>query len=119
MGDRQPTDMAVGEQQQSWDASQYEAALARLESLQEQLDGLRASIPSLAAPLLRPHVSRAQMFAEIKKSALQTTDDLRSFREDWMSEQTQQLLVRSRTSLEEDGDLKKGDSVARYGWAPS
>lgn len=56
------------------------------------------------------------MFAEIKKAAMQSTDGLKTFREDWTSEQTQQLLARSKESLEKDGDLSKANGVARYGW---
>ena len=78
---------------------------------------MRATIPSLVAPLLNPDASRPRMFAEIKKSAVQTTDDLRSFRESWTSAQTQQSLVRSKESWEKDGDLRKAEEVARYGWS--
>jgi len=57
------------------------------------------------------------MFAEIKKVALQSTTDLKTFRNDWTSEQTQQLLERGRESLQKDGELRKADEVARYGWS--
>ncbi|KAK5128412.1 hypothetical protein LTR85_003080 [Meristemomyces frigidus] len=110
-------EVAASEQHQAWEAPQLEQALARLERLQEQLDGLRSSIPSLVAPLLRPNASKEHMFAEIKKSALQSTNGLKAFRDDWTSEQTQQLLARSKESLERDGDLSRADGVARYGWA--
>ena len=56
------------------------------------------------------------MFAEIKKSAVQSTANLRSFREDWLSEQTQYLFARARESLEADGDLSKSVTEAKYGW---
>ncbi|KAK4547796.1 hypothetical protein LTR36_000754 [Oleoguttula mirabilis] len=107
----------AGEQQEAWEAPQLEEALARLERLQQQLDGLRSSIPSLVTPLLRPNASKAHMFAEVAKSAVQSTDDLKAFRDNWTSGQTQQILARSKESLDGDGDLSKADGVARYGWA--
>lgn len=82
-----------------------------------QLDGLRSTIPSLVAPLVRPNAGKAQMFAEVKKSALQSTGDLKAFQESWASEQTQQLLARSKESLQKDHDLRKANDVARYGWS--
>ena len=119
-----------------WEAPQYEAALAHLERLQEQvrghqrptnnapgannhlqLENLRSAVPSIVAPLVRPATSKAQLFADVRKSAIQSTDDLKTFREQWTSEQTQQLFARSRQSLEKDGDLSKAVDVARYGWS--
>lgn len=57
------------------------------------------------------------MFAEVRKSALQSTNDLRVFREQLTSEQTQQLFARSKQSLERDGDLAKSVDVAKWGWS--
>ncbi|TKA26141.1 hypothetical protein B0A50_04638 [Salinomyces thailandicus] len=95
----------------------YEQALAHLEKLQEQLDTLRSAIPSHVTPLLRPGTSKSQMFAEVKKAALQSRAAMKAFRDDWSSEQTQQLLARSRESLQRDGDCGRAGEVARYGWA--
>lgn len=100
---------------QIWDAQQYETALAHLERLQEQIDGLRSTISSLVTPLSRPQTSKAQLFATVRKSAVQSTDDLKAFRESWTAEQMQELFDRSRASLEKDGDLSKAREVARYG----
>lgn len=125
---------ATIEESQQWDVGQCEAALAHLERLQEQvptalspkvffvltlcqLDGLRTTMPSLVAPLIRPNESKAQMYAEIKKAAVQSTDGLKTFRTDWTSEETQQLLERSKESLRKDGDLSKANDVAHYGWS--
>jgi hypothetical protein len=56
------------------------------------------------------------MFAEVRKSALRSTEELKTFREQWNSEQTQQLFARSTQSLEKDGDLTKSLDVAKWGW---
>ena len=82
-----------------------------------QIDSLRSTIPSLVAPLVRAATSKAQLFADVRKSALQTTDNLNTFRDQWTSEQTHELFARSRQSVEKDGDLSKGEDVAKYGWS--
>lgn len=56
------------------------------------------------------------MFADIKKFALHSTNSIKAFREDWKSEQTQQLFARSKDNFEKNGDLSKAGDVARYGW---
>jgi hypothetical protein len=64
----------------------------------------------------QPTGGRAEMFAEVRKSALRSTEELKTFREQWNSEQTQQLFARSTQSLEKDGDLTKSLDVAKWGW---
>lgn len=56
------------------------------------------------------------MFANVRQAAVQSTDDLKAFREQWTSQQTQQVLARIRESAEKDGDLTKANDVAKYGW---
>lgn len=133
------TEAPRADEQQEWDAKQYEESLIYLEGLQEQVmaapltprhwrnmiwvtdyakvDTLRSALPSVVAPLLSRNASKAQIFAEVKKAALQSTDSLKSFREGWQSEQTQRILARSKESLQKDGELGKGNEVARYGWS--
>ena len=82
-----------------------------------QLDNLRSTIPSLVTPLVRPATSKVQLFADVRKSAIQSTDDLKAFREQWTSEQTQQLFARCKQSAEKDGDLSKSLYVSKYGWS--
>ena len=81
-----------------------------------QIDGLRSTIPSLVAPLVRPGTSKAQIFAELKKSATESNDDIKALREQWNSEQTQNLLTMAKESMQKDGDLTKARDVAKYGW---
>ena len=57
------------------------------------------------------------MFAEVRKSALRSTEDLKTFRDQWNLEQTQQLYARSKQSLEKDGDLTKSLDVPKWGWS--
>jgi len=56
------------------------------------------------------------MFAKVKKSAITTTSQLSAFRDDWNSEQTQQILTKAQESERKDPDLSKAEEVARFGW---
>lgn len=114
-----------------------EASLAHLERLQTQvrhnssilhhtntnpltslqLDTLRSTVPTLVSPLIKPQTSKAQMFAEVKKSAVTTTGQLTAFRDNWNSEQTQQIFAKAQESEQKDSDLSKAEEVARFGWS--
>lgn len=57
------------------------------------------------------------MFAEVKKSAVTTTGHLTAFRDNWNSEQTQQIFAKAQESEQKDSDLSKAEEVARFGWS--
>jgi hypothetical protein len=57
------------------------------------------------------------MFAEVKKTAVTSTSQLTAFRDDWNSEQTQQILTKAQESEQKDQDLSKAQEVAPFGWA--
>jgi hypothetical protein len=57
------------------------------------------------------------MFAEVKKTAVTSTSQLTAFRDDWNSEQTQQIFTQAQESERKDQDLSKAQSVASFGWA--
>ena len=82
-----------------------------------QLQGLRATLPSLVDPLLRRDDSKARMFANAKKSAVKSRSNLNAFRTAWTSQQMQEILLRSKESYEKDRDLGKAKEVAKDGWA--
>jgi hypothetical protein len=82
-----------------------------------QLDALRATIPNLVSPLIKPQSSKAHMFAEVKKTAVTSTSQLTAFRDDWNSEQTQQIFTKAQASEQKDRDLSKAQEVAAFGWA--
>lgn len=66
--------------------------------------------------MLQKDTSRAQMFADVRKAAVQSKSRLDDFHNDWNSEQTQQLLSRSNESYLKDRDLGKGNREPKYGW---
>jgi hypothetical protein len=82
-----------------------------------QLDALRSTIPNLVSPLIKPQTSKAHMFAEVKKTAVTSTSQLTAFRDDWNSEQTQQIFTKAQESERKDRDLSKAQEVAAFGWA--
>ncbi|KAF2167697.1 hypothetical protein M409DRAFT_21850 [Zasmidium cellare ATCC 36951] len=110
------TDKTTNEDQQAWDIAKHEAALAHFEKLQDQLDALRAAIPSIVAPLKYKSATKPRLFADIKDAAVTASTDLKDFRENWTSEQTQSLLARADESKQKDGDFSKAVTVPRYGW---
>lgn len=77
---------------------------------------MRVTIPAIVAPLSRRGRDKAQLFAEIKTAAVQSVQDVGTLRETWNSEQTKDLVARSKESFEKDGDLSKAAEVPRYGW---
>jgi hypothetical protein len=57
------------------------------------------------------------MFAEVKKSAVTTSGQLTAFRNDWNSEQTQQIFTKAQESEQRDSDLSKAKETPRFGWS--
>jgi hypothetical protein len=81
-----------------------------------QVDALRLTVPSIVAPLSQRGQDKAQLFANIKTAAVGAVDSVQALRQDWTSEQTQEIFSVTRASLEKDGDLSKASEVPRYGW---
>ena len=84
-----------------------------------KLDSLRSTLPNLVSPLIKPQTSKAQLFADIKAAATASTGQLSTFRNDWNSEKTQQMITKARESEKKDPDLSKGQGVANFGWTAS
>jgi len=97
-------------------AVQHEAALAHLETLQDQLTALRTTLPSLLTPLTRPNTTKTEAFNGLKKAAVRAVSDVEAFRTRWETPQTQRILEQARESRERDGLLRAGDKVPVYGW---
>lgn len=66
------------------------------------------TLPNLVAPLMTPQTNKAQMFAEIRKTAVTSTGELKQLRDDFTSERTREVFARARDSEAKDGDLSKG-----------
>ncbi|KAL1311312.1 hypothetical protein AAFC00_001490 [Neodothiora populina] len=116
----------------TWTVDDYEAALAHLEALQDQITALRTTIPSMVRPLayhpasLSPltrtattpssTTAKSQAFTALKKAAITAVSDARSFRGEWEGEQTRRILEKARESRAIDGDLSRGRDVPVFGW---
>ncbi|KAF2086581.1 hypothetical protein K490DRAFT_43612 [Saccharata proteae CBS 121410] len=100
----------------SWDESQCQNALASLERLQDQLDELRMTIPSLITPLRTYHESPESLHRDFKHTVIAAHRRLNNFGKTWKSEATQEILARARESRQTDPDLSPGANVPRYGW---
>lgn len=57
------------------------------------------------------------MFVAIKKAAVQSTDDVKAFRESWNGAKTQKLLRVAKASLETNADLQGAQGMQGYGWS--
>lgn len=77
---------------------------------------LRATIPSLIRPLTRPNTTKVEAFNGAKKAAVTAVTDVKSFRSQWRSQQTQQILAKARDSESRDHDLSAGKDIPVYGW---
>lgn len=56
------------------------------------------------------------MLAETKEAAVHSTSRLHTFRDTWNSGETQDLLKKSKDSLQADADLSKAVNVPRWSW---
>mgnify|MGYP000965543246 CR=1 FL=1 len=118
-----------------WTEAKYEAALAQLEALtdkvpvrpllgssqprltiQMQLTALRTTIPSIISPLTRPTTSKPAAFAGLKKSAIGAVSGVQDLRKEWESDDTQDLLKRSKISYDKDSNLEPAAEVPAWGW---
>jgi hypothetical protein len=117
-----------------WTEAQYEAALAQLEALTDkvtfpstyssqnntdtptQLTALRTTIPSIISPLTRPATTKTAAFTGLKKAAIGAVTGVQDLKREWESDGVQDLLKRSQTSYEKDGDLKLAAKIPAWGW---
>ncbi|EME41845.1 hypothetical protein DOTSEDRAFT_74041 [Dothistroma septosporum NZE10] len=102
--------------QQDWDIAQYEAALAHLEKLQEQIHALRNAMPAIVTPLISRGTSKQQAFASLSTAAVSSATGVEALKDDWTSEAAQKLFAKSDESLKKDPDLSKAAYVQQAGW---
>lgn len=48
---------------------------------------------------------------------MNSSDDIKRFRQDWESQETQELLKAAMESTAQDGDLTKSKNMPAYGWS--
>lgn len=94
------------------------SSLARLETIQEQLDSLRQTMPLLVRSLTRPHRTPEDLFKDFRNVTVQTQKKLISVKATWESKETKGIFERVKARGLENvvvdvEDIKK---VPVYGW---
>ncbi|KAF2115792.1 mediator complex subunit 27-domain-containing protein [Lophiotrema nucula] len=117
--------MATTDTQQpssSWDEERCKAALAQLERLQTQatqLDDLRMTIPRVVEPFNSNLTSGPVIYKQFSTAAVSSQNNIKAFRAQWQSPETQSILNHAKESLEKSDDLSAGAQVAKFGWVQS
>jgi hypothetical protein len=100
-----------------WDEPQYIAALAKLETLQSQIDSLRLTIPTLVRSLVAPHASPDALFRDFQRVTLGTAKGLVALKRGLEDKDTKEIFERVRMSRERNpGSVEEVASVPVYGW---
>ncbi|KAF1978498.1 hypothetical protein BU23DRAFT_564085 [Bimuria novae-zelandiae CBS 107.79] len=97
-----------------YDEAQCIAALAQLERLQNQLDDLRLTLPRIVEPFHMP--SKPPMFHAFKDNVIKAQRDMKTFKSQWQSQETQDIFEHTRKSAAANPDLSAGAQVRQYGW---
>ncbi|KAF2678383.1 hypothetical protein K458DRAFT_317242 [Lentithecium fluviatile CBS 122367] len=98
----------------SYDEAQNISALAHLERLQAQLNGLRPTVSRVVTPFYSP--PSPALFHEFKAGLYAAQAEIKSFRNNFLAQETQAILEHARQRESEDGDLSKCGEVSHYGW---
>lgn len=101
-----------------WNEQTVINSLARLETIQEQLDSLRQTMPLLVRSLTKPHRTPEDLFKDFRNVTVQTQKKLISVKAIWESKETKDIFERVKARSHENvvvdaEDVKK---VPVYGW---
>ncbi|KAE9979139.1 hypothetical protein EG328_001080 [Venturia inaequalis] len=101
-----------------WNEQTMISSLARLETIQEQLDSLRQTMPLLVRSLTRSHRTPEDLFKDFRNVTVQTQKKLISVKATWESKETKGIFERVKARGLENvvvdvEDIKK---VPVYGW---
>lgn len=66
--------------------------------------------------MARPVKDKAQLFVQVKTAAVQAMNDIQELRSSWTSQESQEMIIKSRESLQKDSDLSKAANIPHYGW---
>ncbi|THY88239.1 hypothetical protein D6C95_07124 [Aureobasidium pullulans] len=101
---------------EAWTEADYEAALAKLETLTDKVTALRTTIPGLISPLTRPATTKSAAFVGLKKAAIGAVTGVQDLRKEWESNDMQDLFKRTKESYGKDSDLAPAAEVSPWGW---
>ncbi|KAF9697350.1 hypothetical protein EKO04_004859 [Ascochyta lentis] len=98
----------------SWDEAQCMVALAQLEQLQAQIDGLRLAIPSIIEPFHRPPIPAT--FKLYSQGVIGSQNGIKALNDRWKTPEVQGMLEHARKSYEANPDLSACTFVPAHGW---
>ncbi|TID24908.1 mediator complex subunit med27 [Venturia nashicola] len=101
-----------------WNEQTMISSLARLETIQEQLDSLRQTMPLLVRSLTKPHHTPEDLFKDFRNVTVQTQKKLISVKATWESKETKGIFerVKARSTEKVVVDLEDIKKVPVYGW---
>lgn len=101
-----------------WDEQTIISSLARLETIQEQLDSLRQTMPLLVRSLTKPHRTPEDLFKDFRNVTVQTQKKLISVKATWESKDTKDIFERVKARSQENVvvDVEDIKRVPVYGW---
>lgn len=101
---------------QDWDETTIISSLARLETIQEQLDSLRQTMPLLVRSLTKPHDSPQDLYKDFRNITVQTQKKLINIKADWESKETKEIFERVKRGEVVKVDVEDIKRVPVYGW---
>lgn len=101
-----------------WDEQTIISSLARLETIQEQLDSLRQTMPLLVRSLTKSHRTPEDLFKDFRNVTVQTQKKLISVKATWESKDTKDIFERVKARSQENVvvDVEDIKRVPVYGW---
>lgn len=101
-----------------WNEQTLMSSLARLETIQEQLDSLRQTMPLLVRSLTKPHRTPEDLFKDFRNVTVQTQKKLISVKATWESKETKDIFERVKAKSQENVlvDVEDIKLVPVHGW---
>ncbi|KAL6705733.1 hypothetical protein ACN47E_006370 [Coniothyrium glycines] len=97
-----------------WDEAQCTSALAQLELLQEQINGLRRAIPRIIEPFHSP--TTPTTFKVYAHSLFSSQNNIKSLHDQWKQPRMQATFEHVKESYGTNPDLSKAILTPQYGW---
>ncbi|KAF2205003.1 hypothetical protein GQ43DRAFT_363352 [Delitschia confertaspora ATCC 74209] len=87
-----------------------------LGSNSKQLEETRLAIPRVLQTLHTSHSNPVAFYKDFKQAAVGATNDLKAFRSQWQSQETQSIFEHARGSLASNADLSSSPEIPKWGW---
>jgi len=101
---------------EEWSEDQYIHALAHLETLQNQLDELRLTLPSIVHSLTSPYPDPQTMYRCVRQATWEGSRALDVFRKTYESPKMREVMLRVRGSWASSSDVTAAGDQPDWGW---